>query len=133
MKDGKAMTRGMILWLVIMVAETVHGVLRGAVLSPYLGESQSARIGWPVGVLLVLIISVTGLRWTGLSGNWTLLRLGAVWAAATVAFELLIGLLRGLDGTALLAAINPLTGSIAYSAIVMLMAPLLAWRMSRRR
>jgi hypothetical protein len=86
------MARGMILWLVIMLVETTHGVLRGLFLAPHLGESNAARVGWPIGLLLVL---------------------------------------RGLDGPALLAAIDPRTGSVFYSAIVMFLAPVLAWRLSR--
>ncbi|WP_395685854.1 hypothetical protein [Aestuariivirga sp.] len=125
------MARGMILWLVIMLVETTHGVLRGLFLAPHLGESNAARVGWPIGLLLVLLVSIVGIRWTRVSGRPALLRLGGLWAAATALFEVLVGVLRGLDGPALLAAIDPRTGSVFYSAIVMFLAPVLAWRLSR--
>ena len=44
-----------------------------------------------------------------------LLRLGAAWAVLTVAFELAIGWLRGLDATALLAALNPVAPGSSIS------------------
>ncbi len=129
----RGLVRGMVLWLAVMLAETVHGVLRGLMLVPYLGESDAARAGWPIGLLLVLLISVIGIRWTGLSSARDLLRLGALWAIATALFELLVGVLRGLDAEGLLSAADPRTGSILYSAIIMALAPLIASRLARPR
>jgi hypothetical protein len=126
------MARGIAVWLLIMLAETAHGVVRGMFLSPHLGEDAAARIGWPVGMVLVVLISVLAIRWTQISGPAALLRLGAVWAVLTVAFELMIGALRGLDHAQLADALNPRTGTIAYSALVMLLAPLMADWLRRR-
>ena len=42
---------------------------------------------------------------------------------------MMIGLLRGMDAAEILAALNPLTGTIAYSAAVMFLAPLVAARL----
>jgi hypothetical protein len=125
------MARGIAVWLLIMLAETAHGVVRGMFLSPHLGE-YAARIGWPVGMVLVVLVSVLAIRWTQISGPAALLRLGAVWAVLTVAFELMIGDLRGLDHAQLADALNPRTGTIAYSALVMLLAPLAADWLRRR-
>jgi hypothetical protein len=55
--------------------------------------------------------------------------LGAAWAVLTVGFELLVGVLRGLDGQALLAALDPRSGTVAWSAALMLLTPLLAARL----
>jgi len=123
------MTRGLLLWLIIMLVETVHGVLRGAFLVPLVGAEAAARIGWPVAAMLVMIVAVLTIRWTALRTASALLGLGAAWAALTVLFELLIGALRGLDAQALLSALNPLTGSIVWTAAMMLVAPLLAARL----
>lgn len=123
------MTRGLLIWLLIMLAETVHGVLRGLFLVPRMGEAVAERLGWPVAAVVVMAISLAAIRWIGLRRTGQLLRLGAAWALLTTVFEIVIGLLRGLDGPALLAAINPLTGSVAWSAALMMVAPLLAARM----
>ncbi len=126
------MARGIAVWLLIMLAETAHGVVRGMFLAPSLGEDAATRIGWPVGMVLVLLVSVLAIRWTHISGLGALLRLGAVWAVLTVAFELAVGALRGFDHAQLAEALNPRTGSIAYSALVMLMVPLAADWLRRR-
>jgi hypothetical protein len=83
-------------------------------------------VGWPVAAVRVLVISVLLIRWTGIRGTAPLLRLGAAWAVLTVGFELLVGVLRGLDGQALLAAFDPRSGTVAWSAALMLLTPLLA-------
>lgn len=116
-----------------MAAETVHGVLRGLFLVPRVGEEMASWLGWPVGMGIVLLISYLSIGWTGLRARKELLRLGAVWAVLTVAFEVMIGSLRGMGAAELLAALNPLTGTIAYSAAVMLFVPLIAARLRGTR
>ena len=123
------MTRGLLIWLAIMLVETVHGALRAALLVPRIGEDAAARIGWPVAAVLVVIIATLTIRWTGLTGRAALLRLGAAWAVLTTLFELIVGALRGLDVQALVAALNPLEGSIAWTAALMFIAPLFAARL----
>ena len=49
----------------------------------------------------------------------------------TVGFEIAIGLLRGLQAAAIATALDPLTGSVPWSAALMLLAPLLAARLRR--
>jgi hypothetical protein len=127
------MARGLLVWLLIMLAETVHGVLRGLLAVPRMGEEAAARLGWPIGLVLVLVISYLCIRWTRVRGSGQLLLMGGVWAVLTTAFEVMIGLMRGMDLPRILAEIHPLTGTILYSAAVMLIAPLAADRLRRRR
>ncbi|MFM8747933.1 MAG: hypothetical protein ACKOED_14900 [Aestuariivirga sp.] len=126
------MKRGLAVWLLIMLIETAHGMLRGLFLAPYVGEETASRIGWPIGLALVFLVSVLTIRWIGVTGAAPLARLGALWAVLTAGFELLIGVLRGLDASQLLAALDPRTGSIPYSAAVMLLTPLAADWLRRR-
>ena len=123
------MARGLLVWLIIMLVESIHGVLRGLILTPRVGEEASARIGWPVGLLLVLLLSWLMIRLTGLRRTRDLLVLGAIWAVLTAGFEVAIGLARGLGQDGVLAALSPATGTIPYSALVMLFAPLAAARL----
>lgn len=123
------MGRGLLVFLLIMAVETVHGVLRGLFLSPRVGEEMAAKIGWPVGLILVLLIAILTIRWIGLRDWRSLLTLGAVWAVLTICFEVMIGLLRGMGAPEITAALNPLSGTIPYSAAVMFIAPWLAARL----
>lgn len=121
------MLPGLLVGLLIMAVETVHGVVRGIFLVPAVGEAAASRIGWPIGMAIVLTITLLLIRWTGLRDVPSLLRLGAIWAALTFVFEIAIGLARGLDATAIWHEANPLAGGLmVYSLAVMFVAPLLA-------
>lgn len=128
------MSRGLIVWFLIMLAETIHGVLRGLLLVPRVGEASAGRIGLLVGTALVLIVTFLFIRWIGLRKGTALLVLGAVWALLTGVFDILIGLLRGFNAARVIAEINPLAGGpMIYSLCVMFIAPwLCAWMAGRR-
>ncbi len=123
------MARGLLVFLLIMAVETLHGVLRGLFLAPRVGEEMAGRIGWPVALVLVLLIAWATIRWIGLREGRSLFTLGAVWAVLTIAFEAMIGVLRGMGVPEIMAELNPLTGTIPYSAAVMFIAPWLAARL----
>jgi hypothetical protein len=124
------MVRGVLVWLLIMSLETVHGTLRGLFLVPRVGPETASRIGWPVGLVIVYITAWATARFVDLRGTGALLGLGGVWAALTFAFEVGIGYARGLDRAAILAEINPLSGGLmAYSVAAMFLAPLVAARL----
>lgn len=121
------MIRGILAWLLVMLAETAHGVLRELLLVPHFGEPVSGRIGWPVGAAIVLAIGAATIRWTRIAGREALLRLGLAWAALTFIFEAVIGLARGLDAASIAAEINPLSGGLMlYTLVLMIFAPLIA-------
>ena len=124
------MSRGLAVWLFIMLVETLHGLLRGLLLVPRVGEETAGRIGWPIGLVIVLGISIALAPWMAIRDTSALLRLGGLWAVLTLIFEVTIGLLRGLDLPRLLAEFNPLAGGLAiYSLAIMFLAPLLAARL----
>lgn len=123
------MTRGLTVWLLIMLVETVHGVLRGLLLAPRMGEEAAARLGWPVGLILVLAVSYLCIRWTHVTRTSALLTMGGAWAVLTILFEVFIGLVRGMGLPDIIAEINPQSGTILYSAAVMFLAPLVASRL----
>lgn len=124
------MLRGLAVWLLIMLAETAHGVLRGLFVVPLVGDTAASRIGWPVGALIVMGMSLMMIRWTRLSDSRHLLALGGIWALLTGLFEIVIGLLRGFDAQRLWAETNPFSGGLMlYSVILMLLAPLIAARL----
>lgn len=123
------MIRGLLVWFLIMLIETVHGVLRGLLLVPRVGEEAASRIGWPVGMVLVLLVSLLAIRWTRITRTARLLALGAVWAVLTIGFEIMVGLARGMMLTAVLAELDPRSGLMLYSAAIMFLAPLVAARL----
>jgi hypothetical protein len=131
-RRGSTMRRGLVLWLIIMALETVHGVLRGLYLVPAVGEALAGRIGFAMGSGIVLLAAIIGIGWTGIRSLSGLFILGAIWAALTLVFEIGIGLLRGYDWTRIWAEIDPhLGGTMSASLTIMLFAPMLAARLRR--
>ena len=121
------MLRGLVVWLVIICLETIHGILRGLYLVPLTGELTASRVGWPVGAIIVVAVSLLLISWTGLHSNRQLFLLGTIWATLTLLFEISIGYARGLDSASIIADFNPAAGGLsALSILLMLMAPLLA-------
>ncbi|MCB1378432.1 MAG: hypothetical protein KDK89_08725 [Alphaproteobacteria bacterium] len=124
------MLRGLIVWLIIMGFETIHGLLRGLYLVPRVGEAAAGRIGWPIGLVIVLATATAFARWIAIRDIATLLGIGAVWAILTLGFEFAIGLLRGMSPAAIMTEIDPLSGGLTiYSLGVMLAAPWIAARL----
>ena len=70
------MARGLLIWCLIMLVETVHGVLRGLFLAPRLGTTAADRIGWSLAAVLVFGIALLAIRWTGLVSTARLLAPG---------------------------------------------------------
>lgn len=126
------MLRGLAVWLLIVGLESLHGTLREFFLVPRLGTELSARIGWPLGLVIVYATAWLTARWIGLTATASLLRLGVAWALLTFAFEIGIGLLRGYGWPRIFAEYNPLQGGLmGLGLVAMALAPLLAARLRK--
>jgi hypothetical protein len=58
-------TRAIAVWIVLIVAETVHGLTRGVFLVPRVGEFRSNQIGVFTGSIIILVIAFCFVRWIG--------------------------------------------------------------------
>jgi hypothetical protein len=126
-EDEMRKLRGIVVWGAFMAIETLHGMLRGIFLVPRVGLDLSNKIGWPIAACIVFGVTVLTFRWMGLVGTEALLKLGAVWAALTLIFEIGIGMLRGLDAAQLAHEINPFSGGLLiYSLVVVFLSPYFA-------
>lgn len=83
--------RALAVWIVLICAEILHGILRAVLLVPHVGEFRSNQIGVFTGSLIILAIALLTVRWIGASGRPQLLGVGLMWLALTVAFEVLLG------------------------------------------
>ena len=83
--------RAGVVWLVIMLAESLHGTIRVLLLEPYMGESRARRIAFFTGMVIIFAIAVAFIRWMRATGIRQLLSIGGLWAALTFGFELLLG------------------------------------------
>lgn len=129
-------------WLLIAATETVHGLLRRALLLPRVGETDAHRTGVAVGAVLILLIALACVRWMGLlpgaettpeaqaasvKAQW---RVGAAWVLAMLAFEFGLGAALGTPMAHLLDAYDPRRGGwMAAGMAVLAAAPWLAARL----
>ena len=122
--------RALVVWLVIMTAETVHGVLRQLLLVPLVGDLPARQIGVGVGSLIVLGVALAFAPWLAARTLRQQLAVGLLWVALTVAFEYALGTLLGLSTERMLADYDLAAGGLmGLGLLVMLISPALAARL----
>lgn len=126
--------RALLVWLVIIVAESVHGTLRTLYLAPVIGDLPARRVGVFIGTTIIFVIALAFTRWIGAWSRRQLLGIGALWVVLTVAFE--VGLGRAvlhLDWTRILADYDLSRGGLmGFGLLAMFLIPLLAARIRSR-
>lgn len=78
-------------WLGLVGAEIVHGILRSIVLMPRIGDQRARQIGVFTGSLVNLGIAYFCIRWIGARTTRALVGIGMVWVVLTVVFEVTFG------------------------------------------
>lgn len=128
-------TRATAIWLVLIAAEILHGIVRGIFLVPYVGEFRSSQIGVFTGSLIILAIALAFVRWIGTSSVSALLLVGASWLALTLAFEILFGrFVVGASWERLASDYNVLEGGLLpIGMLVLTLSPLIAAKVRGRR
>lgn len=122
------LSRGLLIWLVIVVAEILHGIARAIVLVPIVSEFRSNQIGVFSGSIIILMIALLSIRWLGASRRSDLFIVGSVWLVLTVAFEVVFGrMVMHLSWERLQADYNVLVGGLMpIGLVVLLLAPWIA-------
>lgn len=124
--------RTLVVWLVIIGAETVHGILRGLYLAPLVGDLRARQIGVVIGSLLVFAIALAFSRWLGARSTREQLGVGVAWVGLTVAFELALGTLLGLSPERMRADYDVTAGGFMIIGLtLMLLSPWAAARLRR--
>lgn len=130
--------RGLIVWLVIILAESLHGTARRFLLEPYVGEFRASQIGVFTGAAIILAITIAFVRWIGVKSASQSLGVGLLWLVLTLGFEFLLGrLVLGYSWERIGAEYNLLkSGLMTLGLMVLAVSPLVAarWRVlvSRR-
>ena len=120
--------RSLAVWLLIIFAETIHGVLRGVFLVPVVGDLRARQIGVAIGSLIILAVVAATIRWIGVGTRRQLLATGAIWLGLTLAFEFLLGrYVAGASWDRLLSDYDPTRGGyLALGMGVLALSPLIA-------
>lgn len=120
--------RGIIIWLLLIAAEIVHGVLRGIFLQPWVGQFRANQIGVFTGSAIILCLAYYTVRWIGVKTRTQALLIGAIWLVLTVAFEILFGIfVMRLSWQQLAVSYNLLEGGLMpLGLLLLLFSPLIA-------
>jgi hypothetical protein len=87
------LVRALTIWLLIIVAESIHGTLRQLFLVPLVGDFTARRIAFFSGLLLILAITYFFIRWINPPSVKSLFIIGLMWMILTAGFEFGLGLL----------------------------------------
>ncbi len=122
------LARSLAVWLLIILAETVHGIVRAVSLVPVVGDLRARQIGVLIGSVIILAIATGSIKWMGAKTRSQLLAVGALWLILTVGFEFLFGhYVTGASWDRLLSDYDPARGGfLALGMIVLAFAPLIA-------
>jgi hypothetical protein len=133
MNAGNMILRSLAVWLILIAAEILHGILRGIFLVPCVGEFRSGQIGVFTGSLIIMVIALVFVRWIGATRSSQLLGIGALWLCLTLAFEFLFGyFVAGATWERLASDYNvPQGGLLPFGMVVLLMSPLIAGKVRR--
>jgi hypothetical protein len=124
--------RALAAWVLIIVAETVHGVLRQWLLVPVVGDLRARQIGVLIGSAIIFAIAWALARWIDARALGAQLAVGAVWIVLTVCFEYALGRLLGFTTERMLADYDVARGGfMLFGLAFMLVALALAARVRR--
>jgi hypothetical protein len=82
--------RGFVIWLIIALAESVHGALRGILLAPRLGDFRARQIAVFSGSVINLTIAIAFARWIRANSISQLLQVGLLWLVLMLGFEITV-------------------------------------------
>jgi hypothetical protein len=127
---GTVLARGGAVWVVIALAETVHGVLRNRFLVPVVGQHRAGQVGVIVGSLIILGVAWLFIRWIGARKTAQLLGVGGLWLILMLAFEVGLGRALGISWDRIASAYDLTQGGLMLIGMgVLFLAPLLAARL----
>jgi hypothetical protein len=111
-------------WLLIIVIESVHGVLRNVLLAPAIGDFEARQAGVFIGSALILLIAWLMAPWLNLSGRAQFAGVGLLWVGLTLLFEFSLGLAMGLSWERMASDYDVTRGGLLpLGLIVMAFAP----------
>jgi len=127
--------RALVVWLVIIAVETVHGILRTLLLVPMLGDFPARQISVFTGSLLIFGVTLLFIKWIAARTRLELLVVGTIWVLLTILFEITLGrLLLDLSWDRITEDYNITRGGLlGFGLLFMAVSPLLAASLRGRK
>ena len=122
-------SRVLLAWVLIALAESVHGTLRRLFLEPVLGDLPARQLAVVTGSAIIFLIALLCIRWIGARTFAEQLKAGVAWAGLMLAFELGLGIALGYDRQRILSDYDPSRGGfLIVGLLFMVFSPALAAR-----
>jgi hypothetical protein len=87
--------RAMLVWIVIIFAESLNGTLREIFLVPSFGDRVAKQIGFFIGVAIIFSVTYGSIRWINAPNTRSLFAIGFLWMVMTALFEFGLGYMLG--------------------------------------
>jgi len=87
----RSLETALVVWLIMIGVEAVHGLLRTTFLVPVVGDFRARQIGMFIGSALILLVAYVFVDWLHAPDRKSLMLVGLLWLALTVAFEIGFG------------------------------------------
>ncbi|HRG54473.1 MAG TPA: hypothetical protein PLG56_00400 [Lacunisphaera sp.] len=119
--------RALGLWLVLAVAETVHGILRVRFLNRKVGDRRARQIGVVSGSLLILALVWPTITWIEVRTSGDCLVVGLLWSILMLTFDFALGrYCFGFSWARLTADLNLRQGGfLGFGLGLLFLAPLI--------
>ena len=115
--------RALLVWLLIIAAESVHGALRRMLFDPDV-EFVLRQASILTGALIIFAITWACLRWLRVGSTAAALGVGLLWVVLTLVFEIAIGRAMGLGWTRIASDYDLLHGGLMpLGLVVMALTP----------
>lgn len=130
----RVVRRAVLVWLVIIAVETVHGILRTLLLVPLVGDFPARRLSVFTGSLLIFGVAYVFIRWVEAETQLRLFAVGLLWVVLTVLFEIGLGrYVLGLTWDRIAEDYNVTRGGLlGFGLMFLAAAPTLAAKMRQR-
>jgi hypothetical protein len=125
--------RAFSVWLIIVLAESLHGTARVIFLQPVFGDFRARQIAVFSGILIILTIAYFFVGWMRAKNTRQLFFVGLLWVVLTLAFEISLGRLLNLSWTRILSDYDILNGGLMpLGLLFMIFAPLSAAKLRNK-
>ena len=122
--------RALLAWLLIVVAESIHGAARQLFLAPAIGDLPARQVGVLIGSAIILAIAAFTIRWIGARTLREQFGVGLAWVVLIVVFEFGLGTTLGYTRDRMLQDYDLTQGGfMGFGLLLMLLAPALAARL----
>src|SRR5262245_9702922 len=129
-----ALRRAFAVWLILILVESVHGILRRIVVEPWIGDFSARQISVFTGAALILLVSYLSIDWIRPRTTGQLTLIGVMWVVLTLTFEIGIGRLAGYSSERIFSDYDLAHGGpLGIGLLFMVFAPRIATSMRRIR